>query len=424
MTTSPSMPAIALIGPPSRRADPMPRAGEEGGGPPFSLWPLLLVIVAKPLADAFYEVNAVKYGYMALLFYGVFFANCGRSLCGVVAQRPQHSLLGFAWWLSVYFYFLFGLGIAYGGSLQEIFKIVSPFIFFMLVWSATDRWMAPALALGAALVIVSNAALLPLDFGWTSWGGVRTFKGFYYFKTDLAYSLTFSVLILAIYYRFASRRLLLLMIALAGVQVVLANSRLNYLTYGLVMIYVALKGGIRPGSMIRYGLLFGALGSALAYFYGSTKLLGFDIYNMGAFTQGRHQIWGRVLSSLADYSPLHWLFGRGMYADSLVSTGAVSSVLAQNAHNEILHMIYTQGIVGSLFYVLLWCAMFRIAYAPGVPQRLRSAGFVAAAVLALQSLTAVVSSFATKTWPLVLVLLAVRAVSDQIENARQTARQS
>jgi hypothetical protein len=255
--------------------------------------------------------------------------------------------------------------------------------------------------------------LLPLDFGWKNWGGAYTFKGYYFFKTDLAYSLSFSVLILAIYYRFASHRLLLFFITLAAVQVVLANSRLNYLTYGVVMVYVAFKGGISLRTMISYGLLFAVLGGVVAYSVVSNKLLGFNFDSLGAFTQGRHLIWDKMLSSFAGFSPSEWLFGKGMYADLLLSAEKMSIYLAHNAHNELLHLIYTQGTVGFLFYVFLWYSMFRIAYASGVSKFLRSAGWVAAGLFVLQSMTAVVSSYATKTWPLVLVLLMVRASADR-----------
>ena len=330
-----------------------PQAGERGflpswfsapasandNSPPFSLWPLLLVIIAKPLADAFYETNAVKYGYMLALFYTAYFARCGHALNRTRGEASGDGVLGFVGLVAVYFYFLFGLGISFGGSLQQMFKIVSPFIFFALVAFAAGRHMGPALAIGAALLIVANAALIPFDFGWKTWGGVKTFKGIYYFKTDLAYALTLSVLMLAIHFRFAARPLLLATMALAALQVVLANSRLNYLAYALVLAFIAVQGGMSLRNLVRYGLLTAALAAIVAYTYGANKMLGFDVGNLGAFMQGRNQIWYHLFDSLLGFSPLQWLFGKGMYADILLSAEKTNIYLAHNAHNEFLHLI-------------------------------------------------------------------------------------
>jgi hypothetical protein len=415
-----------------------PQAGERGflpswfsapasandNSPPFSLWPLLLVIIAKPLADAFYETNAVKYGYMLALFYTAYFARCGHALNRTRGEASGDGVLGFVGLVAVYFYFLFGLGISFGGSLQQMFKIVSPFIFFALVAFAAGRHMGPALAIGAALVIVANAALIPFDFGWKTWGGVKTFKGIYYFKTDLAYALTLSVLMLAIHFRFAARPLLLATMALAALQVVLANSRLNYLAYALVLAFIAVQGGMSLRNLVRYGLLTAALAAIVAYTYGANKMLGFDVGNLGAFMQGRNQIWYHLFDSLLGFSPLQWLFGKGMYADILLSAEKTNIYMAHNAHNEFLHLIYTQGIVGLGLYVFLWYRMFRIAFGAGVAGWLRHAGYAAAGLFLLQSLTAVVSSYATKTWPVVLVLLMIRAAARGDDSRKRTAAAS
>jgi hypothetical protein len=381
--------------------------------PPFSLWPLLIVIIAKPAADAFYDVNAVKYGYMLVLFVVAFFARYGQAIARARVKRPEVGVF-YLLLLITYFYFLFGSAVVFGGSLQEIFKIISPFIFFALVFFASDRRIIPALAFGAGLVVVANAALLPFDYGWVYWGGIHTFKGFYYFKTDLAYSLAFSVLMVAIYYRFTNHTILLLLIALAGVEVVLANSRLNYLTYALLMIYIAIKNGVNMRTVTRYGWLFAVVGGVVVYSYSSSKLLGFDIDNWGTFTQGRLLAWGRLLNAFMGFSPLEWLFGRGMYADIVLAAEEVG-IWAGNAHNEFLHLVYTQGMIGTFVYGLLWYQVFRLTCGTATPPGLRNVGPMAVALILLQGTTTVVSSYATKTWPLVLVLIMIHAASQRPE---------
>lgn len=380
--------------------------------PPFSSVPLLFLVMAKPLADAFYEVEAVKYAYILLLAFASLFAKSGQVFSRSPPDPRNKELFAYIWLVSFYFAFLFGLLLAYGGTLSEIFKIVSPFAFFVLVAYAADRWLIYALAAGAALTIVVNAGFLPFSYGWVTWGTVKTFKGYYFFKTDLAYALSFSVLIFAFYVRNSITPIFAVLMLIAAAEVILSNSRLNYLTFLCVVVFVAAKEGMSLRSMIRYGLLFAVLGLVVALLYDPTKLLSFDTSNEAAFTQGRSVTWGHLFEALGNYSPVDWLFGRGAFADLIVSMENTSAgQAAHNAHNEFLHMLFTQGIIGSAFYAFLWLRTFRMSYSPHMPAWTRGTGAVALVLFLLQGMTAVVSSFATKTWPLVMVLLALRGLS-------------
>ena len=380
--------------------------------PPFSSLPLLLLVMVKPLTYAFNEVDTVKYVYILLLVAASLFAKSGQVFQGATADPRNKSLLAFIWLIIAYFFFQYGLVLAYGGTVSEIFKIISPFVFFVLVAYAADRWLIYALAIGAVLTILINAATLPFDFGWVMWGSVRTFKGYYYFKTDLAYALCFSVLIFAFYARNTITPILALLTLIAAVEVILANSRLNYLSFLLVIIFIAVKEGMSLRSIIRYGLLFGLLALIATLAYDPTKLLGFDTSSEAAFTQGRNATWERLLNALANYSPIQWLFGRGAFADLLLSQEATRGTQeAHNAHNEILHLLYTQGVFGTVFYAGLWFKTFRMSRGPTMPNWARGTAALALFLFVLQGLTAVLSSFATKTWPVVMVLLALRGLS-------------
>jgi hypothetical protein len=380
--------------------------------PPFSSVPLLFLVMAKPLADAFYEVEAVKYGYILLLTFASLFAKSGQIFSRIPPDPRNKELFAYIWLIFFYFAFLFGLALAYGGTLSEIFKIVSPFVFFVLVAYAADRWLIYALAAGAALTIVVNAGFFPFSYGWVQWGDVNTFKGYYFFKTDLAYAVTFSVMILAFYFRNSIAPMLFTLMLIAAAEVILANSRLNYLSFFCVVIFIAAKGGMSLRSMIRFGLLFVVLGLVVAILYDPTKLMGFDTSSEAAFTQGRNVIWGHLFEELANYSPVEWLFGRGAFADLIVSMeNTPAGQAAHNAHNEYLHMVFTQGIVGSAIYILLWFRTFRMSVSSHIPAWARGTGAIALFVFLLQGMTTIVSSFATKTWPLVMVLLALRGLS-------------
>jgi hypothetical protein len=379
--------------------------------PPFSSLLLLFLVMVKPLVDAFYEVAAVKFDYMLLLIFASIFARFGMVYQGLTADPRNKSLFAYICLISLYFCYLFGLVVAYGGNLSEIFKIISPFVFFVLMAFAGERRLIHALAIGAFLTILINAGLLPFDYGWVYWGSVKTFKGYYYFKTDLAYSLCFSVLIYAFYVRNKITPVLALLMLVSAVEITLANSRLNYLSFLCLAIFIAIKEGISLRSIIRYGLLLGLLGLAAMFLYDPTKLLGFDTTNQAAFTQGRSVTWLHLLDALADYSPVEWLFGRGAFADLILSAELTSpGQMPHNAHNELLHLLYTQGIFGAIFYIFLWVKLFRMSVIQDMPKWAHGTVALALLLFILQSLTAVVSSFATKTWPLVMVLLAVRGL--------------
>jgi hypothetical protein len=156
--------------------------------------------------------------------------------------------------------------------------------------------------------------------------------------------------------------------------------------------------------------------------YDPTKLLGFDTTNEAAFTQGRNVTWDHLLSALAEYSPVEWLFGRGAFSDlQLAQEINGAGKAAHNAHNDILHSIFTQGIFGSAFYVYLWYRMFRMTDSPKLPIWARGTGAMALFLFMLQGLTAVMSSFATKTWPLVMVLLILRGLGNPANKSNLTA---
>lgn len=379
------------------------------GWPPFSSWLLLLLIVAKPLSDALYEIDAVKYLYIMLLAGGAALARVGHTFRGTPVDARNRYLAAYLFLTVGYFYYLFGLALTYGGSLSAIFKIVSPFAFFALVAFANDRWLIHALALAAVLAIVVNAALLPFDFGWTQWGSVRTFKGYYFFKTDLAYALVFSLLIAAFYVHNRITPVLVMLIVLAAVQVVLANSRLNYLTFLSVLVFLAVKQGFNTGLLVRYGFLLGALGVVAMVVVDPTQLLGFDVSDIRSFSQGRSDLWTSLWRGIMDFTPAEWLFGRGYFADSLlVAEYNIAGQPVHNAHNELLHLLTTQGIVGLCAYVALWWGMYRMCRPSQAPAWARGTALVAILVFLFQGLTTVMSPFATKTWPLVMVFLAVR----------------
>ena len=389
----------------------MPPAAVGAVWPPFSSWLLLALIVAKPLSDALYEIDAVKYLYIMLLAAGALLARVGHAFGRDGADSRNRQLVAYVFLLVGYFYYLFGGALVHGGSLSAIFKIVSPFAFFALVAFANDRWLIHALAAAAVLAIVVNAALLPFDFGWTQWGSARTFKGYYFFKTDLAYALVFSLLVAAFYFRNRITPLLGVLMLLTAVQVVFANSRLNYVTLLCVFLFLGIKQGLGVRLLLGYGALVAVLAGVVMVAVDPSQLLGFDTSDMRSFSQGRSDIWASLWAGIQNFTAREWLFGQGFFADSrLVAEYSRAGQDIHNAHNELLHLLATQGIVGLCVYIGLWVWMYRMCRPRQMPAWARGTLLTAVLVFAFQGVTTVMSPFATKTWPLVMVFLAVRCV--------------
>ncbi len=382
--------------------------------PTFYAIPIFLAVALKSGVDAFFEVNVVKYLYFFLLIFGVFFLRTGRGFEKPQGGQKADSLQSMLWiYVMLYFTFLVLVMMLQNGSPQMVLKIVSPFIFFGLLIAAFDKSLPFALALGAMLNVLGNVALLPLDYGWVYWGGVHTFKGFYMFKTDLAYSLAASVLIYAAWNRYRPTPEFLLMAFASVVMVVLANSRANFLTMALVLAFIAYKNGTKPLMLLGYLAFFGALAGMAMFFYDPTKYLGFDMSDMGSFTQGRDRILSVLLKyGLATYGPLEILFGRGLYADLLIYMENVSDGTPHGAHNDFMYQIVTQGLFGLVINVTGWVLVYRIANSNGRRDWAKGLAFVAFLMYAVQGLTMAVSLFALKTWPLAMVFLLIYASPD------------
>ena len=379
--------------------------------PTFYAIPIFLVIALKAIIDAFFEVGLVKYIYFLFIFFAVCFHYAGTKLGNIeqLSLRSERTIGTVNLWLyiSMYFSFLILLSINRNGSLELIAKIISPFIFFGLLYKSADRCMPLALALGAALNILVNAALLPFDFGWTYWGGIRTFKGFYYFKTDLAYSLATSVVIYSAWRKFRITPDVILMLTLALAMAALSNSRLNYATLGIVLVFVAYKNSAKPLALTSYILVLLAIVGIGGYFYDPGNYLGFNVSDTGHLTQGRDRIFGVLWSRISEkYSPSELLFGGGLYADLVIYMEEISEGAPNGAHNDFLYIITTQGIFGLLLSTIGWYLIHSMTYVKYQAPSTRGVVAIGLLIYLLQGLTLATSISASKTWPLVLFFIA------------------
>lgn len=374
---------------------------------PFSTLFLVVVFLAKPVADAMYSIGIVKYLYFSV-FIGAFFV----AIIGIVINRRKYDLnfqkfiVFYSLALALYFMFLLVLAVSYGGGMEEVIKKVTPFIAICalgLVGGISSRRLVAGTSV---LVIVANFAVLPFDFSWTSWGGINTFRGFYYFKLDLAFCVTMALLA---YFVSTDRRLSVhfaLLALMAVVMVVLSNSRMNYLLVFCVLVYSAYEAGISLKNLAKYCAFGVIIFSVALILYDPSKFLSpFDVSNIEKFSQGRNRIWEAVWTvGILGASLKQIVFGQGLMADWLISYRYGGLDQVHDAHNEFLHLLVNQGLFGIAFYLSLWIVpILYVVFRKGDRSSRRLLIFVCT-LFVVQSVTSVVSSYYLKMWWLVLFL--------------------
>lgn len=385
---------------------------EELKAPKFHALPLAITIALKPIADALYFIGAVKYIYFALLAASALFYIVSSALypnqTRVYSARRLSS--GYFILLLLYFVFLLSHSVHEGTGAEEALKIISPFVAFALLYPATSAQLKRALVATAWLTIILATLLLPTEYGWRNWGGVSTFRGFYYFKTDLAYAITFALLLVLHQTDSKLSAQMIFLILLCGTMVILANSRLNYLSFAIVLIYIAAKNGVNIRSAARATIASASIAIAFYYLFDAERMLGFDIRDTNAFSQGRLPIWYRVLDAQLSSTSLEWFLGRGLLADRVLSaTSHAEGTGGRNAHNEYLQLLFNQGVVGTLAYMTMWAATWRQSFSENFRFATTSIALPALLIFMLQGMTGLVSVFASKTLALVWVFLVVRA---------------
>jgi O-Antigen ligase len=381
---------------------------------PFTEVLFLGVVAGKPLWDGLYWFSPAKYLYHFVFFFLAFLAFAGEKISqgysapsrsGSKASFALAGSLGYAAYI-VAVYFANG---RHPGTLEILFKTLDPFITFWVLMVVPRSNFRSAAYTYVALVIFGNCCLLPAPYGWTDWGDARTFRGMYFFKTDLAFAVVSSIILLMVIERNRFSLLFVSALAIGGIEVILSNARMNYALYVITLVVAAYIRGLRLRSIIAGSLILVAVVSAALFQQSSNHSLGFDLSNPAALTQGRTNTWDiDIKEGLLRYSATEWLVGRGLSADTDIISLHTTANERFDPHNEALHLLLTQGVFGLLLYATAWITIYRyVALDAQKVSELRIPAALAMTVLGLQSLTANLSFSATKTWPVMLILACV-----------------
>jgi hypothetical protein len=375
-----------------------------------------MCIVAKTVIDGLQFVPGIGFFYFGVLCTVFVFARLRNLSASRTSQveEADYNVLGFCGFLAVFCALeAINLWRVDGRNFEEVLKTATPFILLALWPRNSLGWTRTTIIRFAAVLILINALSAALPFAWLSWGGVKTLRGIYFFKTDLAYALVTGLLLLSIIYARQSFVIAIAAIAV-GAMVVLTNSRLNYLTFAIVLAYIACCYARDVRRALISALAVSATAAICFYLYDEGSFLSpFDVSDTGRFTQGRGLIWEiAVTELLGNFGVFDWLFGRGVGHDDYLGY-RYNPNAANNAHNEVLHLVLTRGVLGLLVYVLMWSVAYRFIFGRGLVEYRVEAVWgarVAFALFFLQGLTGNVSEFSTKTWPLIFALLLASTV--------------
>lgn len=383
--------------------------------------PLLVLVALHPIVDAFHEVEIVKYSYMAGVLVTGMLAILGRfSGQALMAQdRSPKIPLGVGCVALAYLSYLVLLCMWRNGEIKDALKIVSPFFVYIILAGTLSTHTGMAILVSSILVIGVNSVLLAYPDAWIHWGSVLTFRGFYFFKTDLAYAVTTALLAVAICLRFRRGILLITSLIAATVLVVLSNSRLNYLLLAIAALFILVQQQ-RTLVSLRFLFVPAVLGCIAFALYDSERFLSpVQFEDTGSFTQGRDYVWHLLIDyGLKQNSALSWFVGNGLSADVLIAAKYSDEIRIGNAHNEYIFLLLNQGVLGSALYASCWAFLLHHALRYSRSAVARSTAVCLLGLLMLQGMTANVSLFASKTWPIVFGLVACMSVFPLTTQAR------
>lgn len=326
-----------------------------------------LIVITRMVVDFFWEYKALS-GLHALL---------AVVVVVLVVSKAKKDRFKVCEVDKLFFLFValtvFSLSRSFSDSaLNEYFKFFAYLGFYF-----SGRALSAKIKSLSSLGVFSCLSLLGLSvsavagFGYTSWGGISTFTGGYFFKTDMAIaSLIFLVFVFA---TVTNRLVLAFSLVLAAYLVFKSNARIALPLVVIIPIFVmmALHGKLKSINLKSVVVVLAAAVMGMAMFalvdFRSIGMLGFDFSDpfSAANTQGRSVIWAALLQAFTHASLVSQLFGSGLNAD-VEATRLFSESLSLEgvrAHNSYLYLLLCMGVMGSLaFYWLIYSVLNKAVF--------------------------------------------------------------
>lgn len=229
-----------------------------------------------------------------------------------------------------------------------------------------------ALAKSYSIVVIMNLIYMLAGEGFIYWGNAKTFRGMYFFKTDLALAMLQAIVFIRIMmnsnkfiYRIISKGLVFF---ICPFLIILSNSRVYTLIY-LLIIYIfymqniEIKTGKKYNFNLKFiskiiiiifiGLTMYSYATEYIPWFKENGFITFKFNNLSelfspANTQGRSVIWEITLNKFKSNS----IFKQFMGVD-LISDGAILNGIFYDSHSNYVKILYSIGYIGIILFTCL-----------------------------------------------------------------------
>lgn len=251
-------------------------------------------------------------------------------------------------------------------ALSTMVKMASAFLLYYVGRMAVPycKNVVKALRIASLICVAVCLLMYALGIGFKIWGSSRTFCGPYFFKTDLAFAMTFAAVLLL--YWEDGPRWRFLAVAACAFLVFESNARAYYFIFIIALaLYLAWRYSVRIGFKIVIGVALGIVALLeLLNVVTSAGLLGnnfigfqfnslSDLFS-GSNTQGRNEIWAVLIGMIETASSLDQLFGIDLTSDLILVNGS-----EYGSHSLYVGTLFNLGVVGLILLLAFIALVFR-----------------------------------------------------------------
>lgn len=210
------------------------------------------------------------------------------------------------------------------------------------------------------IVLLVNTALLFLGYGFIAWGRADTFRGAYYYKTDLAFAMVYVIcsflffikqkkitliaewiLIVYIIFRTNCRMALMVILFIFILWLVFLKESINKIKLKINLKIVLLSLLIFLVSILIISLISSLPIFSKYNFIGINFNSFSDLFN-SENTQGRNVIWTYILNKYFNSGLLEKLFGIDFVSDRWNTF---------ESHNSYIKILFSTGIIGLIIFI-------------------------------------------------------------------------
>ena len=349
------------------------------------------VLFLKVMSDMFYQIQVLDILLLAVLglnlVYMVFTQKLRFCVCDVLI-----ALMG------VLFTVSFLKDMAY---YRDYVKLISAFMLYF--WGRyhyrTADAVSQTLLWAYFIAFLVNIVCCITGNGTVVWGSAVTYRGMYYFKTDFTAMIAF----FTVFYFVKDRKFTAIdyvLLVLAGVFTVLANTRIYYMIYSVLLCCVWLykrNDKLLTWKSITWIVVFAMIGVLSVVilprlpFFADRQMISLEADNMTSNLQGRNNIWGPLFQTFGEQNLLTQLFGAGL------SFNDTYGLAGFDEHSLYVKTILNTGYVG----MLLWVAfLILIVYYLG-KEKNRRTSFQCAMLIGIYSvagISACTNLFTSTSW--------------------------